>query len=140
MKFVFQFGRSSGKTITKKDLQELEKRIMKVIDDFIAAQTKFNEDQAVAVDSVVESQGVLGTAVTGLTGDIETLNKKIQELTDQLGDGLTPEQKTALQNLTTAGAAATVRLQAVASAVKANSDALRALDESTPPQVPPPQP
>src|SRR4030095_13939298 len=100
--------RSQSRCATVHDLEKLEKKIMAFIDDYIAAQTTYND----RVD----------TAVTGLQGDVQFLNEQIAVLSQNQG-GLTPEQVTALTTLQTRG-------QVVA-------DKLEALDALTPPKPPP---
>lgn len=96
---------------------------MSAISDFAAKQKDFNTRQAAAVDGAVAS-------LTGLTGDIAELNRKIEELQNSQG-GVTPEDQALIDDLQTQG-------EAVAAKAEALATALKALDEQIPPIVPPP--
>jgi hypothetical protein len=78
------------------------------IAEFAAAQKAFNDRQ--------------DAAVTGLQGDVQSLNDKITELQNSAG-AITPEDQALLDDLQTRGEAITAKLEA--------------LDALTPP-VPPP--
>ncbi len=129
-------SRSCG-GITKQDLEEMEKRIMSRFSEYAAAQKAYNEAQATAIDDLGVSVGELTTATTGLAGDVEGLNKKIEDLQNS-GGGMTPEDEATLNDLQTAGAALQERLTTAAAAAKAASAGLKALDEKTPPVIPVP--
>ncbi len=92
------------------------------ISDFAAKQKAFNDRQGTAIDGLV-------TSVTGIQGDIQTLNDKITELQNSSGT-VTPEDQALLDDLETQGAAISDKLDAAAAALKA-------LDEANPPVVPP---
>lgn len=82
-------------------------RTMGTLQDFITQQTDFN--------------AALDTSLTGIAGDIQSLNDKIAALVAAQGT-LTPEQQAALDALVAGGAA-----------LNAKAEALNAL---TPPAVP----
>lgn len=106
-------------------LDQLENLIMTLKEAFnayVAEQTKFNDRQGVAIDSIVTSQG-------GLTGDIAELNRIITELQNSSGE-VTPEDQALIDDLVAKGEAASVKAEGVAAA-------LAALDEQTVPAVPP---
>lgn len=95
--------------------KKMEKRIMAKIDEYIASQKA--------------SMETLGTALTGLAGDISTLGEKIAALQAILSEGnMTEAQEAAMKEVTD-------QLAAVASTATA-------LDAQTPPNAPvePPPP
>lgn len=94
---------------------------MSKIADFATAQKAFNDRQGKAIDTVVE-------AVTGVQGDIKTLNDKIDALQNSAGD-ITPEDQALLDDLQAQASATSDRLDAAAAALKA-------LDDATPPAPP----
>jgi len=110
---------------TRRDLHEMEHRIMSKLSDYLAAQTAFNTRQGAAVDSLV-------TSVSGLTGDVKNLNAQIAALQASQGT-VSPEDQATIDSLQAAGTALADRLDGV-------SAALAALDAQTPPVVPPPAP
>lgn len=91
---------------TKHDVIESEKRLMKAVEDFAAAQTAL--------------LAKLGSAVDGVTGDVAGLKARIEELL--ASQDLTPEDK--------------ARLQGINDATQALADRLEALDAATPPVTP----
>lgn len=103
-------------------LAEMEERIMSRVTDFAVAQKAYNDRQAIAIDNIVASQA-------GITGDVAELKRLIEELQNSPG-GITPEDQALLDELQATGEAATAKLEAQAAA-------LAALDEATPPVVPP---
>lgn len=121
----FDWYRSHIELATKCDLKEMECRIMAKISDFLTKQEAFNAEQETAIDEVV-------AAVGGVSGDVAELNRIIKELQESSG-GVTPEDQARIDALETKGAALGAKL-------KGASDALKALDEQTPPPVPPPGP
>ncbi len=126
----------SSRPATVHDLQQVEDRIltalgktereiMSALSDFLAKQKAFNDRQAKAIDDVV-------AGVAGVTTDVATLNQKIVDLQNSLGDVVTPEDKVAIASLVEQG-------EAVATKLEAASTALTALDAANPPPtVPPP--
>jgi uncharacterized coiled-coil protein SlyX len=101
--------------VERAKLKKMERRIMAKIDEYIASQKA--------------SMETLGTAVSGLTGDISTLTDKVSALETLLSQGsLTAEQEAALKDVTD-------QLGAVAASAMA-------LDAKTPPNTPvePPPP
>lgn len=107
LKHEFGWCKSHAGLATKTDLQEMEKIIMSKISDFATAQNAFNDQ--------------IDQAVTGLTGDIKTLNDLITTLQNSNG-AITPEDQASLD-----------ALQARAKTI---ADKLTALDALTPPAVP----
>jgi hypothetical protein len=103
-------------------IEQAERNIMSAISDFAAKQKAFNDRQATAIDSVVTSQG-------GLTADIAELKRLIEELQNSPGT-ITPEDQALLDDLTAKAEEATNKAESVAAA-------LAALDQQTPPAVPP---
>lgn len=97
------------------------KQLMSAISDFAAKQKEFNQRQATAIDGAVES-------LKGLTDDVAALNKKIEELQNSPGT-ITPEDQALLDDLQTQGDAAAQKAESLA-------NALKALDEQTPPTPP----
>lgn len=97
---------------------------MSAVSDFVQKQKAFNDRQSAAIDTVA-------TATAGLAGDIEALNKKIEELQNSPGD-ITPEDQALLDELTTLGEGLAAKAEAAAAAAKA-------LDDANPP-TPPPNP
>lgn len=106
-----------------KQIVKLLNKIMSAITDYAKKQTAFNDRQALAIDSLVESQ-------TGLSGDLAELNRLIKELQESPGE-VTPEDLETINKLEAAGEAAATRAEGVAAALKA-------LDEQHPPVVPTP--
>jgi len=98
---------------------------MNKLETFFANQKTFNERQAKGIDTLVE-------AITGVSSDIEALNKKIADLIAASGD-LTPEQQTIADQLTTDGEALATRVEGAAATLKG-------LDDANPPVVPTPEP
>ena len=125
IKSGFEWFRSHHGLITKHDLREMEDRIMNKLETFFANQKTFNERQAKGIDTLVE-------AITGVSSDIEALNKKIADLIAASGD-LTPEQQTIADQLTTDGEALATRVEGAAATLKG-------LDDANPPVVPTPEP
>ena len=97
-------------------------RHMSVISDYLDKQKTFNSRQGIAIDGIV-------TSVTGLTGDIKTLNDKIEELQNSSGQ-VTPEDQATINELEVAGDALSTKSEALAVAIKA-------LDDATAPVIPP---
>lgn len=110
------------KFATKHDLEQMERNIMSVISQFAEKQKAFNDRQATAIDGLVSS-------TQGLTDDVKSLNDKITALQNSPGS-ITPEDQALLDNLQAQGESTASRAEAV-------SAALKALDEQTPPAVPP---
>lgn len=108
-------------SVMRQEIRFSRKLIMSAISDFAAKQKLFNERQAAAIDQAVAS-------LTGLTGDVQTLNDKITELQNSSG-GVTPEDQVLIDDLQTQG-------EAVAAKAEALATALKALDDATPPTVP----
>ncbi len=108
---------------TKRDIEQLEKRIMSKLTDFLVAQKAFNESQSADIDALVAS-------FTGIAGDVKSLNDKITELQNSVG-GVTPEDQVLIDELQTQGAALVAKTKGAATAA---SD----LDAQTPPVVPTP--
>lgn len=104
--------------------QERHAQIMGAIADFAAKQEAFNTRLEAGID-------VAQTALTGLTADVEALNKKITDLQNTAGQ-ITPEDQALLDGIESAGARIATRMEAF-------SNALKALDDLTPPS-PPAQP
>lgn len=121
---ILQRG-SCSDVATKQDLAHMECRIMSVISDHLAKQTAFNTRQAAAIDQVVAS-------IAGVTSDIKTLNDKITELQNSSG-GVTPEDQILINELETKGDELATKAEGLAAALKA-------LDDQTPPVVPPAPP
>lgn len=106
-------------------LDQLENLIMtlkQAFDKLVTDQTAFNDRQAVAIDSIVASQG-------GLTADVAEMARLIAELQNSPGE-LSPDDQTRLDTLVATSEAATVKAEGVAAA-------LAALDQQFPPAVPP---
>lgn len=122
MRNGIEWFKSHSQLATKCDLKEMETKIMSVISDFAAKQKAFNDRQGASIDGLV-------TSVSGITADVQTLNDKIDELQNSPG-GITPEDQALLNDLETAG-------NALADKIEATAAALKALDEQTPPVVPP---
>lgn len=86
--------------VERAKLKKMEKRIMAKINDYIASQKA--------------SMETLGTAISGLAGDITTLGDKIAALQATLAEGsMTEAQETAMKEVTdqlaaVAGTAATL--------------------------------
>jgi len=98
-----------------------QNQIMSAISEFKAKQDAFNVAQAAAIDLLV-------TSTAGVATDVQALKDKIDELQNSPGE-ITPEDQAILDQLVTDGTALAARAQATA-------DALKALDEQTPPTVP----
>jgi len=120
-KAQLEWFKSQSSGVTKNDLDTLEKNIMSAFSDFAAKQKTFNDRQSAAIESIA-------TSVTGLTGDVKSLNDKITELQNSPGT-ITPEDQALLDDLQAQGEAAATKAEGVAAAVKA-------LDDQTPPVVP----
>lgn len=125
MRNGIEWIKSHSQLATKCDLKEMETHIMSVISDFVAKQKTFNDRQGAATDGLV-------TSVGGITTDIKALNDKIEELQNSPG-GITPEDQALLNELEIAGDALATKVEAAAAAAKA-------LDDLTPPVVPPAPP
>jgi len=104
----FWWFRSNRDGITKTDLERAVLRIMSAISDFAAKQKEYNDR--------------ISAAVTGISGDIKSLNDKITELQNNPG-AITPADQALLDDI-----------QAQAKAV---AEKLEALDAETPPAPPP---
>lgn len=104
-------------------LAEMEYKIMAKISEFAAAQKVFNDRQAAAIDSLVASTG-------GLVSDVQSLNDKITELQNSSGE-VNAEDAELLDQAQAQAEALAIKAEAVAGALKA-------LDDQTPPVVPPP--
>jgi predicted nucleic acid-binding Zn-ribbon protein len=122
-KIEFDWLKSHAGLATKQDLNEMEKRIMSKLSEYLSKQTDFNTRLQTATDSLVES-------MTGLTEDVDTLNKKIEELQNSTG-GVTPDDQLKIDSLEAQGDALSTKLEGV-------STALAALNQLTPPPPPPP--
>lgn len=95
--------------VERAKLKKMEKRIMAKLDDYIASQKASIEQ--------------LGTAISGLSGDIDTLSAKVAVLQASLAEGImTPAQEVAMKEVTDQ------------LAVVAGNAAV--LDAKTPPNVP----
>jgi chromosome segregation ATPase len=103
-------------------MEEMECRIMSAISTYAAKQKEYNDRHGAAIDSIVTSQ-------TGLSGDIAELKRLIEELQNSPGE-ISPEDQALLDDLQALGEEAATKAEAQAAALKA-------LDESTPPVVPP---
>lgn len=91
--------------------------IMSAVSDFITAQKQFNKDVGEGIDHVNEH-------ITGLQGDVKSLNDKIAALE------VTPADLADFEVLKADG-------QALSAKLKAAGDAIHALDDLTPPAPPP---
>lgn len=120
-KTEFEWYKSHAQLATKRDLDKMEERIMSAISDFAAKQKAHNERHDKAI-------GELGTSVQGVVGDIERLNKKIEELQNTSGS-ITPEDQKLLDEIEAAG-------DALATKLESTSAAMKALDDLTPPAPP----
>ncbi len=99
---------SPGVAATVEDLNKAKSEIMSKISEFAAKQKAHNER--------------IETAVGGLTEDVKTLNDKITELQESSGQ-VTPEDQALLDELQAQGEALATKLEA--------------LDNVTPPAIPP---
>ena len=106
-KIEFEWFKSHCGFVTNQDLKELEARLMSAISEFAAKQNEYNDR--------------IDAAVTGLQGDIKSLNDLIAQLQNSAGT-ISPEDQASLDALEARGAAI--------------ADKLEALDAETPP-VPP---
>lgn len=88
---------------TKDDVKKMEDKIMEAIQTFGARVKAAFEKQAKAVD--------------GLVADIETLNKKIEELQNSPG-GITPEDQTLLNELEAQADSIATKLEALDAATE----------------------
>ena len=104
----FQWKRSHRKLVTQQDLINMENRIMSAISEFAATMVSFSDQ--------------MDAAVTNLQGDVQNLVDQIAALQASQG-AITPEDQALLDGI-----------QARASSI---SSRLSALDELTPPVVPP---
>lgn len=124
----FDWFRSQGGLATKHDLQQLEiimSKLSLALAAFAATNKEYNDRQAVAIDSIVESQN-------GLTGDIKGLNDLIKKLEESSGE-VSEEDQALIDLMLAKGKATAERAEQVAAALKL-------LDEGTPPVVPVPEP
>lgn len=87
-----------GRCVTTQDLEELERRIMSAI-------STFAEQQAARL-------GRIEAAITGVAGDIATLNDLITQLQNSAGS-ITPEDQALLDALQTRGEEIATRLEAL---------------------------
>lgn len=101
---------SSHSSVTKEDLNRLERHIMSAISDFAAKQTAFNDR--------------MDKAVADLQGDVKNLNDQITALQNSPGQ-ITPADQALLDGL-----------QARASTIADKLDALDALTPPVPPTTP----
>lgn len=92
-------------------------KIMSAVSDFINSQKQFNKDVGEGIDHVNEH-------ITGLQGDVKSLNDKIAALE------VTPADLADFEVLKADG-------QALSTKLKAAGDAIHALDDLTPPVAPP---
>ena len=98
---------------------------MATLNEYLQKQNTWNSRHNAAIDSLVSS-------VDGVKGDVEALNKKIEELQNSSG-GVTPEDQALIDQLESAGDALATKMEGVAGSLKT-------LDEQTPPVVPPAPP
>lgn len=119
------------------DLHNQGVKIMSKLSDFLTAQEQFNATQSAGIDSVVESVSSVSTSLTGLAGDVQSLNDKITELQNSVG-GVTPEDQARIDNLQSQGATMAEKVTSASAALATAATALAALDAATPPVVPPP--
>lgn len=111
----------------KHDMNRLEKLIMTLQESFRAyavRRDEYDARQEAATD-------ILTQALTGITGDVKGLKDEIKKLQDSAGQ-VTPEDQATIDRLQAKAEAATVRVEAVATALKT-------LNEETPevPTIPP---
>lgn len=104
------------------DLNRKLELIMSAISDFVAKQKAFNDRQGAAIDAAVQS-------LSGITGDIQTLNDKITQLQNNPGP-ISPEDQGLLDEALTIGSS-------LADKAESLSQALATLDAQTPPPAPP---
>lgn len=113
---------------TKEDLDNLQTLLMPLIDDFrkfATDQKAFNDRQAVAIDSLVNS-------INGLTTDVQTLDDKITALENAAGNAETPDDvKALIGEVAALSDSNTTKAEAAAQAAQA-------LDAQTPPPTPKP--
>lgn len=115
-----------NKVLRKLDkLETLIMTLKEAFDKVVTDQTAFNARQAVAIDSIISSQG-------GLAGDVAEMKRLIDELQNSPGE-LSPDDQARLDTLVATSEAAAVKAENVAAA-------LQALDEQTAPTVPPAPP
>ena len=107
---------------TRQQVAELGEMLMSVISDYLTKQKAWNDRNDKSVDEIV-------AGVAGITSDIADLNKTIAELQNSSG-GVTPEDQASITELENKGEALAAKGEAVAAALKA-------LDSSHPPVVPP---
>lgn len=88
----------------------------------------FLADQAAINNRVDAGLATLNDAVTGIKGDVNSLNDRIKLLTDNQGN-LTDAQKDTIAELETHG-------QNIAAGIENAATAAKALDDATPPVVP----
>lgn len=113
---------STGDVASHKEIIIKLGEIMSAISDFVTAQKQFNQDTGDSIDDVLGH-------VTGIEGDIKSLNDKITELQNNPGP-ITAADQALLDGLQMDG-------KALADKAKAASDAIHALDAKTPPVAPP---
>lgn len=115
-------GRPSTPTeISLRHIIAQGENIVSTIADFAAKQNAHNAATSAALDEIA-------TSVDGLTGDVQTLNNKIEELQNSLGS-ISPEGQAMLDQIVEISGANVERAEAL-------SAALAALDALTPPTPP----
>jgi len=105
------WNKSLGQQATKKDLIDIERHIMGVLNDYLKKQQEWNTRQGAAIDSAVAS-------LDGLVLDVKNLNDKIIELQNSPGV-VTPEDQALIDQQLALGEAATIKVEAFANALKA---------------------
>lgn len=96
LKTEFDARRLHGEIVTKQDLLALGENIMSAISEFAAKQKTFNDR--------------LDAAVSGITGDIQSLNSTIEKLQGTAG-AITPEDQTLLDEIEARSDAITKKLE-----------------------------
>lgn len=84
--------------VSRADLLKVERHIMSAISDFAAKQNAFNDR--------------MDTAITGLQGDVKTLNDLIEKLQNSAGQ-ITPEDQALLDQIETRSDGIATKLEAL---------------------------
>ncbi len=107
----------TGDVASHKEIMSKLGEIMSAVSDFVTAQKQFNKDVGEGIDHISEH-------VTGLQGDVKSLNDKIAALE------VTPADLADFEALKADGKSLSDKLKVV-------GDAIHALDDLTPPVAPP---
>lgn len=137
----FEWSKSHANLATKLDLDQMECRIMSKVTEYIAASDAKFAELATSADELQASQTVIGSSLTGVAADIAFVKAKLEEIQNNPGP-ISTEDQAALNASLDRMSGLTNRFTTLSAGLKAQADAIKALDEATAqPELPvPPTP